>query len=121
MRELEEILMALRSIRAPRLPSEYDVHALIIAALKEQGLDCQHEAQLAPRRRIDLLCGAVGLEVKRGRPAAAPLMRQLEGYAKSDRIGALILVVDHAPRLPQTVSGKPLRVVSLQKLWGIAL
>lgn len=121
MDELDTVLRALRTIRAPRTVSEYDLHALVTQALTASGLVCQHEAPVAPRRRIDVLCGAIGVEVKRGRPAPTALMRQLEAYAASGRIAALVLVAERPPRLPQTVGGKPLRAVSLQRLWGIAL
>ena len=121
MHELETILAALRFIRSPRTPSEYDLHALVTDALLSQGILCLHEARIAPRRRIDVLCGAIGIEIKRGRPALTPLMRQLEAYAQSEMIQALVLVAEHPPRLPGTVYGKPLATVSLQRLWGIAL
>lgn len=121
MQELDDVLAALRTIRAPRTISEYDLHALVAEALSAQGLAFQHEAPVAPRRRIDVLCGAIGVEIKRGRPTPTPLMRQLEAYARSERIEALVLVAERPPRLPQTVCGKPLASVSLQRLWGIAL
>lgn len=121
MPELEAVLEALRSIRAPRTVTEYDLHALVAEALASHGLLYRHEAKLAPRRRIDILCGCVGVEIKRGRPSPAPLLRQLTGYAQSEEIQALVLVADHPPRLPGQVAGKPLAAVSLQRLWGIAL
>ncbi|MDL2317552.1 hypothetical protein LJC74_00470 [Eubacteriales bacterium OttesenSCG-928-A19] len=118
---METVLHALRGIRAPRTTSEYDLHALVTEALALHGLPCRHEAQLAPRHRIDVLCGAVGVEIKKGRPSAAALIKQLEGYAQSDAIEALVLVAEWPPRLPSAICGKPLHVISLQRLWGIAL
>lgn len=121
MNELDQVLRALGTIRAPRALSEYDLHALVSQALQAAGLPVRHEAVLAPRRRIDFLCGGIGVEIKRGRPSAAPLLRQLSGYAASEAIQALVLIAERVPPLPATVSGKALRTVSLQRLWGIAL
>lgn len=121
MRELERILAALRAIRAPLCKSEYDLHALVHGALVAADLPVTHEAPLKPRRRIDFLCAEVGVEVKRGRPQRTPLLRQLTAYAQCDAVGSLVLVADHPPRLPDTLCGKPLAVISLNRLWGIAL
>lgn len=121
MCSLDDVLRALASIRAPRTTSEYDLHALVRRALFDARVDFRHEARVAPRRRIDFLCGTVGVEVKRGRPFPAPLMRQLAAYAGSGEVTCLVLVAERPPRLADTVAGKPLRVVSLYKLWGIAL
>lgn len=114
-------MTAIKSIRAPRAVSEYDLHAMVTQALAAHGLSCVHEAKLAPRRRIDILCGGVGVEVKRGKPQLKPLLKQLEGYAQSELLTSLVLVAELPPRLPQTLCGKPLHAISLQRLWGIAL
>ena len=121
MCNLDVVLDALRRIRAPRTATEYDLHALVEEALTAFGLAFRHEAPVAPHKRIDFLCGPVGVEIKRGRPSPAPLLRQLSAYAASGQIGALVLIADHPPRLPRAVLGKPLAVVSLQRLWGVAL
>ncbi|MDR0897037.1 MAG: hypothetical protein LBN04_04190 [Oscillospiraceae bacterium] len=115
------ILAALASLRAPRVTSEYDLHALVADALSAAALPCLHEAALFPGRRIDFLCGAVGVEVKRGKPAARTVISQLTAYAQSPRIEALVLVAEKLPRLPEMVAGKPLLTVSLSQLWGVAL
>lgn len=121
MQELDQVLSALSAIRAPRTFNEYDLHAIVLEALRAAGLPVRHEAVLAPRRRIDFLCGRVGVEIKRGRPSPAPLLRQLSAYAACDGVQALVLIAERVPPLPGQVGGKALRTVSLQKLWGIAL
>ena len=52
---LEQVLTALKSIRAPVATDEYDLHQLACQALAQAGIGCVHEAQLAPRCRIDVL------------------------------------------------------------------
>ncbi len=121
MPALDSVLAALRSLRVPLIQAEYDLHSMVRAALESAGLPCRHEAALAPRCRIDFLCGGVGVEVKRGRPQRTEIRRQLARYAVSDQVEALVLVTECAVDLPDTLAGKPVRVVCLRKLWGIAL
>lgn len=121
MCELKRVTEALRRIRAPRTMSEYDLHALVAEALDLGQVPYRHEAVLAPRRRIDFLCGGVGVEVKRGRPTPAPLCRQLTAYAQSALVSSLVLVAERPPVLPKQIAGKPLHVISLGRLWGIAI
>ncbi len=119
--ELNRVLAALRRVRAPLQRGEYDLHALLKDALTEGGCGWEHEVPLKPRCRIDFLCGGVGIEVKRGRPERARVREQLRRYAESDRIAALVLVTERQIDLPDSLCGKPLRTVCLNRLWGIAL
>ncbi len=119
--ELERVCAALRTIRAPLQRGEYDLHGLIRLALADSGLFPSHEVRLAPRCRIDFLCGTVGIEIKRGRVEKARVLSQLRRYAQSEEIGSLVLVSEKSLDLPASLGGKPLRVICLNRLWGIAL
>jgi hypothetical protein len=119
--ELEQVLAALRRLRVPLQRGEYDLHALVGQALTEAGIAWAHEVPLAPRCRIDFLCGGVGIEVKRGKPERARVREQLRRYAGSGRITALVLVTERQIDLPDSLCGKPLAAVCLNRLWGIAL
>lgn len=121
MNELEAVLAALGALRTPRVVVEYDLHAQVRQALDAAELFYRHEAPVGPRRRVDFLCGGVAIEVKRGRPALSALLPQLTAYAQSPAVRALVLVSERVPPLPETLCGKPLRAVGLQRLWGIAL
>lgn len=118
---MEEILSALSTLRVPLQQGEYDLHRLVIAALVARGIPCEHEVPLGPRCRIDLKCGRIGIEMKRGKPARGRLIKQLARYARSEDIDGLILVAERSMDLPHTIGGKPVRVVCLNRLWGIAL
>ena len=74
--DMREILRALSTLRVPAAPEEYDIHALVAAALERAGIAARHEARLCPGCRIDFLCGHVGIEVKKNRPPRASLMKQ---------------------------------------------
>ena len=67
MEQMEKLLRALETLRAPIQQGEYDLHRLVMEALDKQGIPCEHEVKLAPRCRIDLMCGGVGIEIICGR------------------------------------------------------
>lgn len=118
---MEEILQALHRLRVPVGQGEQDIHSLVLNALLEKGLTVEHEVRLGPRKRIDFMCGSVGIEVKRGRPTPARLLPQIEKYLACEHLSALILVVERTACVPGAIYGKPVRIVSLNKLWGISL
>lgn len=119
--DMREILRALSTLRVPAAPEEYDIHALVSAALERAGIAARHEARLCPGCRIDFLCGYVGIEVKKNRPPRALLMKQIARYAASPDISALILVAPGDLRLPREVCGVSVECVALARLWGVAL
>ena len=97
------------------------MHGLIAAALSRAGISCAHEYRLAPRCRIDFLCGRVGIEVKKGRPLRGALEKQVGRYLKSEEVDCLIVVSQRAVSLPDAIEGKRVHVLSLNRLWGVAL
>ena len=60
-------------------------------------------------------------EVKKGRPASSDLTRQLRRYLASDELDAVIVVTQRGIALPGTLCGKPVHLISLNRLWGVAL
>lgn len=118
---LSRILSALNEVRAPAQPGEYDLHALISAALSRAGICCAHEYKLQPRCRIDFFAEKVGIEIKKGRPDRNALARQIARYLASGELEALVVVTQRAVSLPDEIYGKPVRLVSLNRLWGVAL
>ena len=119
--DMDAVVAALASVRMPAQPEEYDIHAAVAGALSAAGLDYEHEYKLGPRRRIDFRVGRVGIEVKKGRPASAALREQLGKYLQSDALDAVVVVAQRVTALPATIGGKPVRLVSLNRLWGVAL
>ena len=119
--EMDRIINVLASVRVPAQPEEYDIHAAVAEALAGAGLAYAHEYRLGPHCRIDFAVGRVGIEVKKGRPATTQLVRQLRRYLESDVLDGIIVVSQRATALPDTICGKPVRQVSLNRLWGVAL
>ncbi len=117
---LQRILSSLEQIRAPLALDEYDLHALACEALARAGIPCEHEAVLGPRCRIDVRCGTVGIEIKRGRPTRSVLLRQLTRYAQSGALEHIVVLSEQSVALPDTLLGVGLTCISLYKLWGLA-
>jgi hypothetical protein len=118
---MEEILTALRTLRAPFAREEYSIHTMVLEVLAAHGFHPLHEVVLGPRQRIDFMCGAIGIEIKRGKPQPSKLLPQISGYLASDALSALVLVTQRHVDLPHMMLGKPVRVLSLNALWGISL
>lgn len=121
MSELQRILDALSAIRISAQPEEAEIHREIARALDAAQIGYIHECPLSPGRRIDFACGGIGIEVKKGRPVAARLRAQLQRYLEDERLTAVIVVLQKPCALPEHICGKPVRVVSLNRLWGVAL
>ena len=120
-REMRRVADALAAVRMPAQPEEYDIHAAVADALAAAGLAYVHEYRLGPRNRIDFLVGRVGIEVKKGRPATSDLTRQLRRYLAADALDGLIVVTQRVTAVPGEICGKPVMLVSLNRLWGVAL
>lgn len=115
------IISAVSGLRLSPAMEEYALHEAIARALARSQIPYVHEARLAPHCRIDFLCGGVGIEVKRGKPVRSTLLTQLSRYCACEQIAALILVVERTAYLPRTCCGKPVYVLSLNRLWGVSL
>ena len=121
MTDVASILQALSSIRMPAQPEECEIHAEIARVLEAAGIPCIHEYKLMPGRRIDFICGSIGIEVKKSRPVSARLREQLRRYLDGTELTAMIVVLQKPCYLPELICGKPVYVLSLNRLWGVAL
>ena len=119
--ELTQVYEALTVLRAPLQRGEYDLHRMVREALENAGLPTAHEVALAPRCRIDLMCGDIGIEIKRGKPAPNRILPQLTRYCACKEVAGLLLVSEGSVRLPASLGGKPVKNLCLNHLWGIAL
>lgn len=121
MTEIQTILDALSALRIGPQPEEYEIHAEIQCVLEEAGIPYVHEHRLLPGRRIDFACGSIGIEVKKGRPDRRRLLLQLKRYLEETQLTAMVVVMQKPCSLPGEICGKPVHVVSLNRLWGVAL
>ena len=118
---IRRVTAALDCLRVAAQPEEAELHVAIAAALTRAGIAFQHEFRLAPRCRIDFLAGRIGIEVKKGRPAPATLRAQIARYLANEALDAVIVVAQRTVPLPRTIGKKPVTLVALDRLWGIAL
>jgi hypothetical protein len=119
--QVTDIIDALAAVRMPAQPEEYDIHAAVARALADAKLEYEHEYRLGPRRRVDFRVGRIGIEVKKGRPAASDLRRQLTRYLAFEALSAMVVVTQKATPVPERIGGKPVRLLSINRLWGVAL
>lgn len=118
---MERIVQAISTLRVPLQQGEYDLHRLVADALDAAGLKWTHEVSLAPRCRIDLMCGSIGIEIKRGKVERGRMIAQLTKYAACEQVTGLILVTEKTVPVPRAIAGKPVRLICLNRLWGVAL
>lgn len=118
---LSTVLDALKELRSPFAFYETDLHRLVAKRLDEAGLAYVHEARLGAGCRIDYLVEGVGVEIKKGKPDAARLKKQILRYAAFDSVSAIIVLSQRSVALPRTALGKPVCVLALDRLWGVAL
>lgn len=118
---MRAVLSALQGLRVPLVKEERELHALIAQALAGEGIAFEKEVPLGAFARVDFLCGSIAVEAKKGKPDRRALLAQLGRYADSPRVSGLVLVAERSATLPQTLRGKPLYLVALNRLWGVAL
>ena len=118
---LERVLSAIAVIRCPAVCEESKLHEMVMQALEDKGLAAQHEVRLAPCCRIDVMCGGVGIEIKKKRPQPAALRSQLARYAACEQIEQLVVIAPRGVNLPKTIGGKRVTMVALERLWGVSL
>ena len=119
--EAARVVRAMETIRCSAACSEEELHNQVAQAMARCGLEARHEVRLAPRCRIDFLCGGVGIEIKKSRPERAKLIAQLTRYAACEQVKALVVAAPRGVNLPREIGGKRVTMVALERLWGISL
>ena len=95
--------------------AQHDIQQL----LDREGYVFEREAVLREGDRIDFLVGAIGIEVKTSSSRSRrDILRQMQRYAESPRVDALILVTGTAwPQSRGKIGDKHLLIASLTKGW----
>lgn len=106
-----EVADLLRGYRF-RFTDEDSLQALVLGALEREGLEATREVRLDQRNRVDVLVGAIVVEVKVA-GMAADVARQLARYARFEQVKGIVLVTSRARHVfPHEIEGKPVEVVS---------
>ena len=119
--EFERTMAAIKTMRIGAADTEEAIHAQAARAFENAGLAAEHEVRLASRCRIDFMIGTTGIEIKKKRPQRTELLAQLARYAACERVETLLVLAPRGVDLPEKIGGKPVTMMSLEKLWGISL
>lgn len=119
---LDALVAVLGGVRiAEGAVPESQVVSAVEVALRAAGYRVAKEVLLARGSRVDLFTSGVAIEVKKGRPMATAVLPQLERYARSRDVQAVLLVAEGAVSVPAELEGKPVRAVALGGNWGLAV
>ena len=122
MTELDRVLQTLATLRAPQAAQEAELQLAVTMCLEDFGIPYRREAMLGRGCRIDFLTDSgIGIEIKKGRPSSRSLRGQLERYAASGQVAALVVLTQKSALLPAKIGGKACVQISLNQLWGVAL
>lgn len=111
---LGEIVRAVAS-RRYLASTEADLARGVAEALEAAGIAAERERRLPGAGRLDFFVApGVAVELKLSGPLSA-LARQVSAYAAHPGVGAVLVVTARAAhaRLPESICGKPLRVLAL--------
>ena len=112
---------ALSHIRIKRTMDEIEIQREVELQFRSHKIPYDREVRLAPRCRLDFLVDSIAVEVKKRRPAKARLVRQIEKYASLPNIKGVIIVLERHIDIPEIICQKPVKVFSLNRLWGVAI
>lgn len=113
----------MKTIKTGIVSLESDVVFLIEEKLTEAKIRYSKEVVIAKRCRVDFLTeDGIAIEVKKGKPNSNSVSRQIQRYAESEKVNAVILVSERGLFNHLTeANGKPVGYISLSLNWGIAL
>ncbi len=90
----------------------------VLVEMLPDGCMIEREYRLSARDVPDFLVdNGIVIELKVKGAARAQITKQLERYARHDRVSALILLSNVAMSLPAMIGGKPAFFASLGKAW----
>jgi len=116
------VLESLKTVRLVEAGlQETAIHDKLSEALMNSGIAHKREFVFGPRCRADIWVNGIAIEVKKMRPARAALMAQINRYAQQSNLQALIVVLERSVIVPNEIDGKPVAILSLNSLWGIAV
>ena len=121
-KHFSDVLAALKTVRIMHAGlDESEIHDALCNALLRAGIAFKREHRLGPRSRVDIWTGGIAVEVKKKRPATAALIAQVTKYLDHEEVKGLIVVLEKSVHVPGSINDKPVSVLSLNALWGIAL
>ena len=122
MENITHVISALSQVRISMRMDEEFIHRQIMNAFDRHNIKYEHEYKLIPHKRFDFyLDGGLVIEVKKEKPSKITLLNQLNRYTKSEKVKAIIVVLEKSMDLPNSLNEKPIFTVSLNCNWGVAI
>lgn len=84
---------------------------------KSHGIEHERECRLSAGDIPDFMIDDIAVEVKLRGARKKDIYRQLERYAKHDRVRHIMLVTNLSMGLPDTIEGKPVYFCALGRAW----
>jgi len=100
---------------------EESIHRKIMDVFDNYKIQYVHEYKLIPHKRFDFWLDGIVLEIKKKKPSKITLLNQLNKYTKSDKVKAIIVVLEKSMDLPKSLNDTPIFVLSLNANWGVAI
>lgn len=110
---LHSLISATRMDLSDEKRTQCDLEAMFTA----QGIPFERECRLSAGDIPDFLIDGIAVEVKLRGARKKDVYRQLERYARHDRVKAIMLVTNLTMGLPGTLEGKPVYFVALGRAW----
>lgn len=119
---IDRVLTAIKTVRIRQAGlQETSIHDAACAAMDAHDIAYRREYVFGPRCRADIWVDGIVIEIKKQRPARAALIDQLDRYAAITTTRAIVVVMERSIVLPAVMNDKPIAIISLNALWGIAL
>jgi len=121
MENISHIISALSTVKISLRLDEKSIHRKIMDVFDYHKIRYVHEYKLIPHKRFDFWMDGIVLEIKKAKPSKITLLNQLNRYTKSDKVKAIIVVLEKSMDLPKSLNDTPIFVLSLNANWGVAI
>lgn len=110
---LIEIQKSLKNTRL-NLSDEKLLQNDIAKALEKNNLSFKREVKLDEKNTVDFMIDNLAIEIKiASKVSAMSIYRQIERYAKNEKVEAILLMTSKTIRLPEKIFGKEIYILSL--------
>lgn len=86
----------------------------IATAFEKHNIPFKKEVKLDEKSTVDFMIEDLAIEIKiSSKVSAMSIYRQIEKYAKSEKVAAVLLMTSKTVRMPESVFGKEIYILSL--------
>lgn len=86
----------------------------IAVAFEKHNISFKKEVKLDEKNTVDFMIDNLAIEIKiTSKVSAMNIYRQIERYAKNEKVAAILLMTSKTMRLPENIFGKEIYILSL--------